>query len=74
MVITKKEALRGLLSFGYHFAWPEVCLPCVPDRAAVGELVVDSGKITIELKAPNKPGVLRADGEFTYVIMPVNLQ
>ena len=36
--------------------------------------VVDGGKITIELKAPNKPGVLRADGEFTYVIMPVNLQ
>ena len=36
--------------------------------------VIDGGKVTIELKAPNKPGVLRTDGEFTYVIMPVNLQ
>ena len=36
--------------------------------------VVDSEKVTMELKAPNKPGVLRTDKDFTYVIMPVNLQ
>ena len=27
----------------------------------------------IELKAPNKPGVIKVDGDFTYVVMPVNL-
>jgi DNA polymerase-3 subunit beta len=38
--------------------------------------VVDGKQIIIELKAPNKPGVIRTDGgqEFTYVVMPVNLQ
>jgi DNA polymerase III subunit beta len=35
--------------------------------------VVDGGDVIIELKAPNKPGVLRTGSEFTYVIMPVNL-
>jgi DNA polymerase-3 subunit beta len=36
--------------------------------------VVDGQQVIIELKAPNKPGVLRTGNEFTYVIMPVNLQ
>ncbi len=36
--------------------------------------VVDGGKVTVELKAANKPGVLRTGSSFTYVIMPVNLQ
>ena len=36
--------------------------------------VVTSRKVIIELKAPNKPGVLRTGDDFTYVIMPVNLQ
>ena len=35
--------------------------------------VMDGGDVIIELKAPNKPGVLRNGTEFTYVIMPVNL-
>lgn len=35
--------------------------------------VVDGGDVIIELKAANKPGVLRTGTEFTYVIMPVNL-
>lgn len=36
--------------------------------------VVDGQQVIVELKAPNKPGVLRTGNEFTYVIMPVNLQ
>jgi DNA polymerase-3 subunit beta len=36
--------------------------------------VIDAGQVLIELKAPNKPGVLKTGGEFTYVVMPVNLQ
>ncbi|HVP73675.1 MAG TPA: DNA polymerase III subunit beta [Phycisphaerales bacterium] len=36
--------------------------------------VVDGAEVIVELKAPNKPGVLRTGSEFTYVIMPVNLQ
>ena len=36
--------------------------------------VIDGGDVIVELKAPNKPGVLRTGTEFTYVVMPVNLQ
>jgi DNA polymerase III subunit beta len=36
--------------------------------------VVQSGEVTLEMKAPNKPGVLLTGDDFLYVIMPVNLQ
>ncbi|MFO0872686.1 MAG: DNA polymerase III subunit beta [Phycisphaerales bacterium] len=35
--------------------------------------VIDGSSVQIELKAPNKPGVLRIGQEFTYVVMPVSL-
>lgn len=36
--------------------------------------VVNADKVIVELKSPNKPGVLRSGSDFTYVLMPVNLQ
>ena len=36
--------------------------------------VINTDKVIIELKAPNKPGVLKTGSDFTYVLMPVNLQ
>ena len=36
--------------------------------------VVDGDTVMIELKAPNKPGVIKTGSDFTYVVMPVNLQ
>lgn len=35
--------------------------------------VVEAEQITVDLKAANKPGILRAGGEFLYVVMPVAL-
>jgi DNA polymerase-3 subunit beta len=35
--------------------------------------VIDEAEITLELKAPNKPGLIRAGRDFTYVLMPVNV-
>lgn len=35
--------------------------------------VIDDGEVTIELKAENKPGVLRSGPDFTYVVMPLSL-
>ncbi|QDU32555.1 DNA polymerase III subunit beta [Poriferisphaera corsica] len=36
--------------------------------------VADESQVHIDMKAPNKPGVLRTGPQFLYVIMPVNLQ
>ena len=36
--------------------------------------VINTDKVIVELKAPNKPGVLKTGNDFTYVLMPVNLQ
>lgn len=35
--------------------------------------VIDQEQVVLELKASNKPGVLKIGKEFTYVLMPVNL-
>ena len=35
--------------------------------------VIDEGDVIIELKAENKPGVIRTGNDFTYVVMPVSL-
>ncbi len=36
--------------------------------------VTDSDQVTLEMRAANKPGVLRTGPNFVYVVMPVNLQ
>jgi DNA polymerase-3 subunit beta len=36
--------------------------------------IIDEQQVVMELKAPNKPGVIKVGNDFTYVIMPVNLQ
>lgn len=35
--------------------------------------VTDSQQVTIELKAPNKPGTIKSGSDFLYVVMPVSL-
>ncbi|WP_428387152.1 DNA polymerase III subunit beta [Mucisphaera sp.] len=35
--------------------------------------VVDSEEVTLEMKAANKPGIIRTDQHFLYVVMPVSL-
>jgi DNA polymerase-3 subunit beta len=35
--------------------------------------VVDADSITIEMKAPNKPGTLKSGSDFLYVVMPISL-
>lgn len=36
--------------------------------------VISDPEVTMELKASNKPGVMRSGTDFVYVVMPVNLQ
>ncbi len=35
--------------------------------------VLDAPQVVIELKAPNKPGVIKSGTDYTYVVMPVSL-
>lgn len=35
--------------------------------------IADTTEVAVELKAPNRPGVLKVGADFLYVIMPVNL-
>ena len=35
--------------------------------------IADSSEIAIEMKGPNRPGVVKIGDDFTYVIMPVSL-
>ncbi len=35
--------------------------------------VIEGTQVLLEMKAPNKPGVMKLGNEFTYVIMPVSL-
>lgn len=36
--------------------------------------VIGDVNVVVELKAPNKPGLIRSGADFLYVVMPVNLQ
>jgi DNA polymerase-3 subunit beta len=36
--------------------------------------VVDDPEVILELKAPNKPGLIKSGNDFMYVVMPVSLQ
>jgi DNA polymerase-3 subunit beta len=35
--------------------------------------VITDPEVVIELKAANKPGLVKSGGDFLYVVMPVNL-
>jgi len=36
--------------------------------------VINENQVYMEMKASNKPGIMRTDANFLYVVMPVNLQ
>jgi len=36
--------------------------------------VLPGEEVMIEMKAPNKPGMIKSGNDFVYVVMPVNLQ
>ncbi|MCH7792823.1 MAG: DNA polymerase III subunit beta, partial [Planctomycetes bacterium] len=35
--------------------------------------VITEPEVSMELKAPNKPGLMKSGDDFLYVVMPVNL-
>ncbi len=45
-----------------------------PQFIAEALRVVPENEVTLELKSSSKPGLIKAGGDFVYVVMPVNLQ
>lgn len=68
------EAGEAQVNFACKYEGAEVSIAFNPAFLLDALRVVDTDEITLELTAPNRPGLLRAGANFLYVIMPVNLQ
>jgi DNA polymerase-3 subunit beta len=68
------EAGEAEVNFACKFEGGDVEIGFNPQFMTEALRVVDTDEITLELTAPNRPGLLRGGQNFLYVIMPVNLQ
>jgi DNA polymerase III subunit beta len=76
LVLTSRspEAGEATINFPCKFEGADIEIGFNPQFMVDALKVVDSDEITLELTAPNRPGLIRSGGNFVYVIMPVNLQ
>jgi DNA polymerase-3 subunit beta len=68
------EAGEAEVNFPCKYEGAEIEIGFNPSFMVEALRVVDSDDISLELTAPNRPGLLKAGANFLYVIMPVNLQ
>jgi len=68
------EAGEAEINFACKFEGPDVEIGFNPIFMTDALKVVNTDEISFEMLAPNRPGLLRAGQNFSYVIMPVNLQ
>lgn len=68
------ESGEATVNFACKFEGADVEIGFNPTFLTDALRVVDSDEITLELTAPNRPGLLKGGANFSYVIMPVNLQ
>jgi len=76
LVLTSRspEAGEATVNFPCKFEGSDVEIGFNPTFVVDALRVVDSDEVTLELTAPNRPGLLRGGPNFLYVIMPVSLQ
>jgi DNA polymerase-3 subunit beta len=76
LVLTSRspEAGEATINFACKFDGADIEIGFNPAFLTEALRVVDSDEVSLELTAPNRPGLLRGGVNFTYVIMPVNLQ
>jgi DNA polymerase-3 subunit beta len=76
LVLTSRspEAGEATINFPCKFEGADVEIGFNPIFVTDALKVVDSDEISLELTAPNRPGLLKGGANFLYVIMPVNLQ
>ena len=68
------EAGEAEVNFACKYEGADVEIGFNPTFLTDALRVVDNDEISLELTAPNRPGLLRGGPNFLYVIMPVNLQ
>lgn len=68
------EAGEATVNFACKYEGGDVEIGFNPQFLTDALRVVDSDEISLELTAPNRPGLLKGGASFLYVIMPVNLQ
>ena len=68
------ESGEAEVNFACKFEGSDVEIGFNPQFLTEALRVVDTDEITLELTAPNRPGLLKGGHNFLYVIMPVNLQ
>ena len=76
LVLTSRspESGEATVNFACKYEGSDVEIGFNPQFLTEALRVVDSDEISLELTAPNRPGLLRGGPNFLYVIMPVNLQ
>jgi len=76
LVLTSRspESGEATVNFPCKFEGADIEIGFNPSFLTDALKVVDSDEISLELTAPNRPGLLKGGGNFLYVIMPVNLQ
>lgn len=76
VVLTSRspESGEATINFPCKFEGGDVEIGFNPQFLTDALRVVDSDEITLELSAPNRPGLVKGGPDFLYVIMPVNLQ
>jgi DNA polymerase-3 subunit beta len=68
------ESGEATVNFPCKFEGTDVEIGFNPTFLIEALRVVDTDEISLELTAPNRPGLLKGGPDFLYVIMPVNLQ
>jgi len=76
LVLTSRspESGEATVNFPCKFEGADMEIGFNPNFVTDALRVVDSDEISLELTAPNRPGLLKGGPNFLYVIMPVNLQ
>ena len=76
VVLTSRspESGEATVNFPCKFEGADIEIGFNPTFLTDALRVVDCDEISLELSAPNRPGLLKGGPNFLYVIMPVNLQ
>src|SRR5579859_7283487 len=76
LVLTSRspESGEATVNFPCKFEGADIEIGFNPSFLTDALKVVDGDEISLEMTAPNRPGLLKGGPNFLYVIMPVNLQ